>query len=89
MGLIMLIILKLLSKQNGSRFTYTQAINVNEKVYTAFKRVAAVQFTNNRRKDLIEDGVLTCKFKTVQELSVAIATIEELKELTAYRGDLK
>lgn len=79
----MLIILKLPSKQNGSRFTHAQAINVNEKVYTAFKRVAGVQFTNNRRKDLIEDGVLTCKFKTIQELSVAIATIEELKKLTA------
>lgn len=79
----MLIIFKLPQVQNGARYTHTQAIEVSEKVYTSFKRIAVVQFANSRRKDLIEDGVLTCKFKTVKELSVAIATIEELKKLTA------
>lgn len=75
--------LKVTQNQNASRFTHTQAIEVSEKVYASFKRIALVQFANNRRKDLIEDGVLTCKFKTVAELSVAIAIIEELKRVTA------
>lgn len=79
----MKIIFKLPQVQNGARYTHTQVIDVNEKVYDYFKRIAVVQFAGDRKNDLIEDGVLTCKFKSVSELSVAIAIIEELKRLAA------